>query len=190
MTSTGGIDEWLDLGTSGVSALSNRGHKLSIFPKKDSTFVSIHKNGSEYLFDLKGPTCSTSLKVNKNIPPSSFTDYELAQLFKSSKAGMIYLWSPHMELSINEMKLLSQQTFSKKITFLFDHQASPKLEEKLKGQGISSENFRRQKSHLLDSYNINAHYPSLVLYKNGKIVKMLPGMNGVPRIQELLKEIE
>ena len=188
--SMGGVKDWLSISNKAVTGATEQGHVISVFPTEGRTFISVSKAKKEIQLELRPPSCKLDVKIEKNITENAFTDYDLAKLLKSSKAGIVYLWSPHMELSIDEMSTISKQVFSKDITFLVDHKADGRLLEKMRKRGIAEDKLRAQQSHYLDSFDIAVHYPSLVLYRDGVILKRIPGMNGIKQIEQMLGELK
>lgn len=112
----------------------------------------------------------------------TFSDQDMMKLLKSKKQGFIYVWSPRMVYSVQEMKRYQKVAADLHIEFVpvLDPQVpssealaalktlSPELpkERRLASQDIS---IKRMDSVELYMRDTTLHFPSLIVFKNGKI---------------------
>jgi hypothetical protein len=103
----------------------------------------------------------------------TFTDKDLFDTMKSSKWGVIYVWSPNMPLSIVAMKELKDAMASRsggKLTILLDGKTSIKAAEELVASGeVQASEIKQVSSPELFARNMTLHYPVAFIYKNGQL---------------------
>ncbi len=61
-----------------------------------------------------------------------FSDLDFAHLLsRSPKGGLVYIWSPHMALSINEIENIDQLDLKAPFTVILDPKANIELSKKI-----------------------------------------------------------
>lgn len=110
---------------------------------------------------------------------NGFTDLDFADVLEKNEKGFVYIWSPHMELSVSELENLSKEKPSYPMTVVLDPEADLKLAEKI----AMIKKWPKEYLKLLDSkslkdFDITIHYPSIVLYQKGKLLLRIPGYSG------------
>ncbi len=136
-----------------------------------------------------------SLKPKPHAASNGFTDDELDRILKKSgknkSAGLIYVWSPHMYLSIRGLE--EARALGKKlkipVTVLLDPRANTNTAKKeLRRNHVKEEHTRRLASIELDRRMQSSHYPTYFFYRNGKIIQVRPGYEEIPRLEALLRK--
>jgi hypothetical protein len=87
-----------------------------------------------------------------------FTDSQLASLLETQKAGVIYIWSPHMNYSVLGRRVIKQvcRDLGVHLTTLVDPNANEKGD-------------KNQASELM-KLGAGIHFPSLHLFSNGVLL--------------------
>lgn len=111
----------------------------------------------------------------------AFTDADLKKLLSSGKKGMIYMWSPHMVYSVEQSENYAAVARKKKMEFtavldpmvpVAEAAAAMKTQKKavVGSRRIASVSDLR-KLNSIDLYMREAtlHFPTVFVYKNGKI---------------------
>lgn len=122
-----------------------------------------------------------------------FKDTQLKELLANSQEKslnrLIYVWSPRMPLSILGVEELSQiaYKFSLPLTVLVDPAAvESEIISSARGNPLLK-NSSRLDSATLVSMSMSIHYPSLVLIKNGKLLRpSRPGYDEPERVEDYL----
>jgi hypothetical protein len=144
--------------------------------------------------------CHPQLTTQKFERPrsGSFSDEELRKLVNGGKAGVIYAWTPGMVYSMDAYADLKKVTskLGLKLTLVMDPSADPASARKMsRAQGFPlSGNDRRMESVELLARGMNIHYPTLVVYADGKladseVVGAWPAQRFEERIQAELAQI-
>lgn len=107
---------------------------------------------------------------------AAFTDWDLAELldhsFEKKQAGLIYVWSPHMNLSVKGYHEAEKVAQDKHIDFtpMLDPNAAMDMAKKVAhANHIPDVALRRFAADSLYHRNMIEHYPSFVVYRNGVI---------------------
>jgi hypothetical protein len=109
-----------------------------------------------------------------------FSDINLSEvLLKNPNGGFIYIWSPHMALSVAEVATLEGLKLKYHFTVILDPKADMALAKSVAEKNKLPESYLLPLDSLvLQAADITIHYPSIVFYKNGKILKRIPGQTG------------
>lgn len=123
--------------------------------------------------------------------PGILGDEKLAKLIARHRTGVIYSWSPQMPLSIGGLSAIEEAAAGLKLPLVtvLDPAADPKrAREALRGlklrQPASLDRFR---SIELTFRNFLLHYPSILVFKEGRIVgHMVPGVMTSTRYSQVI----
>lgn len=177
------------------------GHVFQAPGKKIGTWFEIGKKGDdEYL--IRDTSHSKTLvfykkkcesKVVTKFYPTNekaFNDSDLESLINSNKAGLIYVWSLKMPLSmygIKEIKKVSKK-LNLPLTVIVDSLSNKRnLITLLDEKKVSKKDIRINNSLELFKRNASIHYPVLFYYKNKKIIKNgFPGYENDKRYEDLI----
>ena len=177
ITAAGKPKQWLEIPHGVASRIDEFGRVEVLVEKNTTKLVLVGKTHTKN-FVMTAPECQVQVQkpfLNKN----EFSDFDLAELFKRSKEGLIVIWSPHMDLSVKEIEDLPKHDLKKEITVIMDPKADEKIAEKIQTEKKWPVSYlRRLNASLLYQSDITIHYPSVVFYKNSKILKRIPGFNG------------
>ncbi len=141
-----------------------------------------------------GESCRRSLTTRaiKSSSPSqfAFTNEDLANLFAKCDSGIIYLWSPHMPLSADGYAQAAEAAnrLGLAITAVLDPRAEPEYAASVaKSKGIPQDGLRPLLSSELLYRNAALHAPSLLVYRNGRVVGLAtPGYRDSAAYQILI----
>jgi len=106
-------------------------------------------------------------------------DKDLDELRKKSEPSLVYVWSPHMILSMKGFKEASQVAAKYKMTFVpvLDPGADPQqVELGLKKYSIPQSATRRLASVELSERGVHHHYPAVVVVNRGRFSEVHPGL--------------
>ena len=107
-----------------------------------------------------------------NTGPTDFTDTDLAALLSRNERGIIYLWSPHMQLSLDGVRELNNlsEEFAVPLLVLLDPNADIGFAASAARRAeIGKTPLRRVNSLELYFRNFTIHAPTLITYANGEI---------------------
>lgn len=127
--------------------------------------------------DCEGEAVAQVLVKPKSEPSSKFkwfTDKDLEKLLEDKKNGLIYVWSPHMTLSVRGISeiAMAAQDLGLPVDLVMDAMADDGLaHETLKKNRVPASDgaLKRLRSRALIGMNANLHYPTLILYKDKKV---------------------
>lgn len=171
-----------------VTSKTNAGGVITLVTKKDESILSYNASDFQSKLSFKTPECKLKV-LNLDNKKFVFNDDDLNKLLKENKRGLIYLWSPHMSLSVYE--LVEMKEYAKSLSLptltLLDLNADMKFSKELIEKYKLSPNYlKRMNSRELEKFGATVHYPSTILYKDGKLVKRVPGYNGKKGLQDLI----
>ncbi|WP_157765794.1 thioredoxin family protein [Halobacteriovorax marinus] len=189
VSSLGEPKEWKKNLDASVSSDFEGGGSVTIDVEKSKSTLTSNQNGLLLKLDFSEPDCKMKvLKISSS--SGGFLDRDLDQLLKKEKRGVIYLWSPHMSLSVYELVEMKKYLSSLKIpvTILLDLNADIDFANKsLQKYDLPLEYLKRMNSRKLENFGATIHYPSTIFYKDGELVKRVPGFNGKKSLQDLIK---
>lgn len=178
LDAVGTVTEWMPF-PGGVAGLMGKEKSVEVhyFDQQVDLIVKTIKSTSE--FNFKMPACKAQLKSamkNKN----QYDDSSFARDLKDNQSGgMVLIWSPHMELSISEVKALVNRKLKYPVRVLLDPKTDFALASKVaKKNNLPVAYLKQLASRSLIHADILIHFPSVVFYKKGKILKRVPGYNG------------
>ncbi|MEO5667176.1 MAG: hypothetical protein ABIR96_03880 [Bdellovibrionota bacterium] len=143
----------------------------------------------------RNANCTPSLRVDtstqkKNFAYGRFSDHDLDTLLKQGGKGMIYIWSPHMNLSMIGLKeaVAIAKELKIHIEVMVDGSADPRaLKDALQSQHIDARYFQAVDSLDILMRHTTLHYPSLLLFKDGEVLDfMLPGYEAKAPLMEIV----
>ncbi len=172
ITAVGTIKEWYDF-PDGKAGEFFEGGYIELYLQDESSVLVTHTKQNVLALKFSEPSCQTVL-VSKRNEHTGFNDLDLGKLMTKNKKGIIYLWSPQMILSEREK----------------DH--FPKLDYPitvLEAPGKGEAGSRKKLSPYTSLYLVNpVHFPQTFFYRDGKFVKMIPGVHN-DTLQSLASEI-
>jgi hypothetical protein len=127
---------------------------------------------------LEGKDCQQSLslterKLDETRMKGAFTDETLAALVASGKTGLVYAWSPHMQLSLDgvrEARKAARQ-LGAELSLVLDPTADQaQAEAAARKAGLPAEALKPMQSLELQYRGVPGHYPALVAYGKGRIL--------------------
>ncbi|MAZ47500.1 MAG: hypothetical protein CME65_02990 [Halobacteriovoraceae bacterium] len=141
-------------------------------------------------FEFELPQCVAKVEstLKQEVTNNGFTDEKLQTLLEESKkkntSGIIYLWSPHMTLSVTgaqEVKKLSKE-LGIGLTLVHDSRAEL---EPLRRASISQSQVMNSRD--LSNRGFETHFPSLIFYQNGELERYpRPGYDNYERLKEVV----
>jgi hypothetical protein len=140
-----------------------------------------------------GPECRARLlqhpmALPSPLPSERFTDGDLERLKRSGTSALIYLWSPHMPLSIRGFADAQASAHRHGLQFepILDPQAEAAVTARALKQNpaIPSRARRRAISIELLERGAHLHYPATLVFHRGKVGRMLPGLWDSPEVLE------
>lgn len=172
------------------SSLGEVGHWGQV--KVEGRHITISKESPNLVqtYSLEEPACSTFLrtKIKNTANLKGFTDESLKKLLNRSKknktSGLIYAWSPSMTLSIRGAQEAVQvaKELGLELTVIHDSRAS---QEEVSQAKIK--NTEKLQSFELVRRNMEIHFPSVILYKNGDIINYArPGYDVPDRLKSYI----
>lgn len=148
----------------------------------ENLYVFSRDKKTRYEFN-PSKACSTSVsispmkKVKRGVASGEYFDDEaLEKLVVEKPNSVIFIWSPHMSLSLKSVPELRSAVaeLGLPITFILDPQADQKLSETLsKENNMGEESLKRLDSHELSERNALIHIPTLLVIRDGKICKKM-----------------
>lgn len=126
----------------------------------------------------------------------TFSDGDLDKILhessKKKSAGVIYLWSPHMVLSMkgyNELKDVCAKLGLRFTPVLDPNTTDTDAENALKEHQLTKAGLARVDSVELSEREGLTHFPSIFVYSNGKIVDgVIPGYQTADRYAKIIQE--
>jgi hypothetical protein len=158
-----------------------------------SKWIKLEKNQNEEIVIRETPfdqmivrfdkNCKRSMsvvKTNYYQTPNGFTDYKLAQTVQKNKSGIIYTWSPNMNLSVEGIKYIQEVAKNKKLslTIVLDPYANEaKAKKMLTKNGLGKIQVQKLSSIEMINRNTLLHFPNILMFKDGKMQgPMVPGL--------------
>ena len=180
--------EWLRFPGGVASRIPNYG-SIEVYPEKTKTRFVLVGPKSTTGFMLETPKCEAKILFTKPNRPS-LRDIDVAELLhKNKNGGLIYVWSPHMELSVGEVASLKDYGVKYPVTVAVDAEADSELLKKIvTDKKLPAEYTQAANSSVLFAADIGIHYPSTVFYKYGRIVMRIPGYLG-PGLKEIAQKV-
>ena len=190
ISSLGEPKEWKKNLDGTVSTDFESGGNIQVQAGVNKSLLSSVQNGVSLKLEFENPDCKMKvLKISSS--NGGFLDRDLDKLLKKEKMGVIYLWSPHMSLSVYELVEMKKYLSSLKIpvTILLDLNADIDLANKsLQKFDLPLDYLKRMNSRKLESFGATIHYPSTIFYKDGELIKRVPGFNGKKSLQDLIRK--
>jgi len=128
--------------------------------------------------DCKGLVVSQTKPLNVlNVKGAKITDADVSKFTKNPNGTMVYVWSPSMTYSMQEMGVFQKVAKEMNLTFVpvLDPQADFKVAEKMKK--IYKFDFELKKAASLELHMREAtiHFPTTYVMKGGHISKLIFG---------------
>ncbi|WP_127714783.1 hypothetical protein [Halobacteriovorax sp. HLS] len=183
-------EKWSKTSESTVSSPLEEGGEVRLQVEGNKSLVTMNNSSVEVGFSFTMPECSVVLLKSKFIG-SGFSDDDLTKLMKKNKKGIILVWSAHMSLSVYELVELQEyiSELGVPVKVLADLNSLEEISKKIIGKyKLPKEYLEKMNSRKLEKFGINIHYPSMVLYKNSKLIVRVPGYNNKIKLQALIKK--
>ncbi len=141
--------------------------------------------------------CTPALRVirrtfNEKKLAKAFTDADFRKLTSDGKPGLVFVWSPHMRLSLKSHRNAQEVAKELKLplTVVMDPSADSKLAEvRLKEGGLARTALRRAQSFELFYRGVLNHFPALVVYDRGRVVaNAFPGFKTKKRYVDFIQK--
>ncbi len=203
--------QWNDVDRKWIGQLKSDGSMSFYKPTSEmSVWIAVEKKGEELYFSRHTPqsiievtfdnNCKKSLKVlkdeiidYKNIPPQFVTDPKLFSIIAKYQNGIIYHFSPRMNLSIQGLKNIIQvsQKLKKPLLILMDKEAQSevnKVKKMFEKEKIDAGEILLSHSLELFLRRTYIHYPNMLLFKNGAILDdFYPGLYSESDYESVIK---
>lgn len=202
---------WNDVNRKWIAHPKEDGSLVYLKPTSEmSVWIGLEKRSEQLIFTRLTPQsvyqvtfdkeCRKELKILKNeivdykkIPDNFVTDPKLFSIIAKNKTGLIYHFSPKMNLSIDGVKSIVNISNRLKIPtlILMDQNAANEISsvrEMFKKRNIQIGEILL--SHSLEMYlrRTHIHYPNLILFKNGAIIdEFFPGLSSEAGYEALIK---
>lgn len=178
--------EWLRF-PGGVASRLGTG-SVAVYPDGPKTQLVLVTEKTTTGLAFEAPACGSQLLFSRPTT-ASFRDIDLAELLTKNAKGLIYVWSPQMELSVREVSELKDYKLDFPVSVAMDPEGDALAAEKIKkDKRLPDEYLRRVNSSVLFAADVALHYPAVIFYKNGKILQRLPGYNG-RNLNQIAKKI-
>lgn len=172
--------------------LTNQSYvKIEIFVTNESlVFRRIGLSGSqEYEYEI--PTCKKIFSKDS----SKFKDTELQGVLDLSKSernnGIIYVWSPRMNLSIQGLSEIIEiaKSHNYRMTIIRDEFSSEQEAYNVLTEiGLPYQMAKSNGSSLLRSQQAAIHFPIYYVFRNGEIINRKPGYETPPVIAKWISD--
>jgi hypothetical protein len=178
LASAGEISRW-DSFPGGTAGAAKGFGEIEVYPSEKSTTLILRTTKTELLYTFKAPGCERSPLGSKPVK-EAFTNYDLSQeLHRNKSGGFIYIWSPNMVLSVEEVGKLATLNLKVPFTVVLDPAANVdsagKIQREMK---LPPSYLQPMLSSALVDAGLLTHFPGIVFYKNGSIIKLVPGQSG------------
>ena len=147
--------------------------------------VQFNKGQIQYGWKLDTQSCEVKERFQSVLAPEeetstsdtkAFTSENLKQLLTKSVTGAIYVWSPHMILSVIGIPVVEEvcRSLNVPLTILMDPGATPLLTADVREVfQLKESSILLNQASALSLIGSELHYPNLILYRNGSL---LPGV--------------
>ena len=201
----GPVNEWFEYKLPNnkfiVRGVTQNNKDISLFIYNQTTIAKkISKNSQTTVRFNSNQECKADYKIIKMRSKKNtkhFMDTDLDDVLKVSRenksSGLIYIWSPHMNLSILGVKEVQKIAKDRGLTLIILLEPRAELDQSikiLKNEGINLTSLRFASSKVLDMLNIHNHYPSLLLFSNGEILdRPRPGYDAPDELNKYLNRV-
>ncbi len=103
-------------------------------------------------------------------------DQEIANLLEQKKSGVIFLWSPHKQISVEGLKQILQAGKDTKVPVypVVDSDSDPKAVDRV----VKELKLAKKDIYFLDSFDLQyrgfrLHHPSLIVFNDGKFTSQV-----------------
>jgi hypothetical protein len=190
ISSIGTPIKWKKVDEFSVSSTMETGERVTLKSRGEVSKLNIEAKNYKVDVTFESPKCQLKINDFTSIG-EGFSDENLTELISSNTKGAILLWSPHMSLSVYELVEMQEYLKSLKIPIkvLLDTNADKDFSKNiLKKYDLPLQYLERMNSRNLEKFGINVHFPSIVFYKNKKLVKRVPGYNSEVKLNHLIKK--
>jgi len=156
------------------------GTSIELVLYEDGSTEAIRKTANTALMNRwTTDDCTAQLVLDKQASPKKwphpvFTDEDVKKVLADNPKGIIYAWSPHMALSLKALPELRKaaQKLGMTIVPVLDPYADPGFSKaEAKKNGLTTADLRRIESVEVLSRGVNLHYPSMLIFANGKFAQ-------------------
>ena len=182
------VGEWLDFKNG--FGIQNKVHDtLEVYPLKKKTLVKLYSKNKIDTFEAdEDQKCRLQIR-SKQTKESFLSEYDFYSLLNKHPEGIVfYVWSPQMNLSIDEISKIHKNKIDRHIEVLLEPSADKKSSLKiLKKYKLPKTYTNKIASGTLLETGILIHYPSMSLFKKNEFIKRIPGYNGVDNLKKIIK---
>lgn len=166
-----GLNDWrLNKPVYYLTPTENLGEWVVVHMDNEKYYLSKVSEKQELRLTMVKKSCAKKLElVEKKVVSRGFTDSDLKKKIGKDKQGIIYLWSPHMPLSVQGLPVIKKLSKKKNWDLIVLLDPKAKADKELEGH-FSKTDLVRPQSFELKMRNAYLHYPMLLGYKNGKIL--------------------
>ena len=166
---------------------------VGVDPGASPTLARI--DGRDTLRVSFGPSCEPSRSVLRasSAAPSggAYGDDDMTALVGDGRSGVIYVWSPHMPLSVDAYHHVTHATeaLGVSLTSLLDPAADADYARRVaRAAGIPQRALRPFRSVELVFRNATLHAPSVLVYRNGRMIGLaIPGYRDAAGYRALIE---
>jgi len=183
LTPTADLGHWIQL------IISENGFEVNYLTARTIIKKRIRRSG-----------CKVSSKVHlkaydEKIIEENFNDKKLANLLKKQNEGIIYSWSPTMPMSIEALGNIKRaaKKFNVPVTAILAGESGENYLKQFKSEykkhGFEQNDFQTMQSYELLMRGVTLHYPSVITFKDGKLLKKLQyGAENEENYEKLIKD--
>ncbi len=114
--------------------------------------------------------CVAKTKTYTHPERAGFTDKNIAAFIRKNKTGVIYVWSPRMDLSVKGIQEIQKAAREKKLPVLVLMDKDVPAHEKVKlEKKLGSSVTTTVDSFELNMRHVQMHFPAVLVFKNQKI---------------------
>ena len=153
--------------------------QLDLAPGRTPTLLYVDPSGG--VRRTLSPGCavrSEDLDAEPPPGPSTFTDADLEALLASDRTAVVYVWSPHMPLSVDGFAEISGAANALGLVVapvLFPGGDRTFARSEAERAGIPTEGLREVASVELVFRDATVHAPAIVVFADGRVSSTLPG---------------
>lgn len=166
-----------------------------IFVKKSSNKVLVEKASSQETLRFQFEPNKCNVVRAKRIAKQQLAtgdhinDVQLHQLMRSSRNGIIYIWSPGMTYSVDQASIFNQVAKARNLSFisLLDPTAETGQAKRIVQKGKNYLSLKKLNSLELIMRAGKSHFPMTFVYKDGRLIDQ--PIIGVMNYKTLLNEV-
>lgn len=137
----------------------------------EGTVISRSRDSGRIEVVLDEKKCAQKVKSYSHKKSVGFTDRDLAKFVTKNKTGVIYVWSPRMDLSVKGISEMKAAAKKKRLPLLIllDKDVSSAEKSKLE-KSLGKDAVKTVDSFELKMRHAQLHFPAIFVFKNQKIL--------------------